>query len=119
MWRSSTTTVSGLSSTAVCAVAVAGASLAAITLLRCPEDEERNAEEHRRPQRAGQPHERACVVATEQRLPDQRDVDVERVDLHEDEQHVVGVELVDVVEDPGKVEQQPRDERDQLREVAD
>src|SRR4051812_41855368 len=117
MWRSSTTTVSGLSSTAVAPPAAADASLAAIALLRCPEDDERNAQEHRGPQHSGCPHERTGVVAAQQRLPHQCDVDVERVDLHEDEEDVVRAELVDVVEDPGEVEHQPRDERDQLREV--
>src|SRR4051794_18849472 len=102
MWRSSTTTVSGLSSTVVGVAAAVVASLAAIALLRCPEDEERDAEEDGRPQNSGRPHERTCVVAAQQCLSYESDVDVERVDLHEDEQDVVRAELVDVVEDPGE-----------------
>src|SRR3954466_14002802 len=119
MCRSSTTTVSGRSSTAVVAAAPsAPVSLPAITLLGRPEDEEREAQEDRGPQNPSQPHERSGVVAAEQRLPHQRDVDAERVDLHEEEQHMVGGELVDDVKDPRQVEQQARHERDQLREVT-
>src|SRR5437764_11443262 len=105
MCKSSTTTVRGLVAAALGtfplpaagAAAVPGASLAAITLLGPPEEQERQRHQAECPGDGEHPGVPGRVVAAEKRLAVDRDEHVEGIELHELEQDLVAVEAVHVV----------------------